>query len=384
MQQKQTPPDGANVSYYDFGVFIGRFQIFHNAHRDCLIAASQHVSKLLVFLGSANDAPRPDTKPFTAAERIQMISTSLPDDILAKVHFIPVEDFRNDNAWVEEVTQLTHAAIKKLGGNSNSTIALCGHAKDHTSYYLTRFPEWHTVDIKSMGDLSATPLRRKYFSSNRAEAIQWLEEEAEHVVPAGTHRFLFDYFESDAYEDQIEEVKTAEAYKASWKNAPYPPILVTVDNLIHHTGSILLIRRRSRPGKGLWALPGGYLEQYDTLYESSIREAREETRLKVPDPVMRGSLVGNFVEDDPYRSMRGRVITHCFVFDIKPKIPARDPSASVEDHQRAVREALRRPFIRGGDDAEKAKWVKIEDIKRDQMFEDHYLLIRRGLGMIDQ
>jgi ADP-ribose pyrophosphatase YjhB (NUDIX family) len=44
---------------------------------------------------------------------------------------------------------------------------------------------------------------------------------------------------------------------------------------------VVLVRRATNPGRGLWAYPGGYLEQGETLEEAAIRETREETGLDV-------------------------------------------------------------------------------------------------------
>ena len=41
-------------------------------------------------------------------------------------------------------------------------------------------------------------------------------------------------------------------------------------------GKVLLCRRAISPGKGLWTIPGGYLESGETLEACAKREAREE------------------------------------------------------------------------------------------------------------
>ena len=43
---------------------------------------------------------------------------------------------------------------------------------------------------------------------------------------------------------------------------------------------ILLVKRAVEPGKGLWGLPGGFLENGETLEMGAQRELMEETKLK--------------------------------------------------------------------------------------------------------
>ena len=44
---------------------------------------------------------------------------------------------------------------------------------------------------------------------------------------------------------------------------------------------VLLGQRRGEPGKGLWALPSGYVEYEDDYLATAIRETKEETGLEV-------------------------------------------------------------------------------------------------------
>jgi len=44
---------------------------------------------------------------------------------------------------------------------------------------------------------------------------------------------------------------------------------------------VILVRRATEPGVGLWAYPGGYLENGETLEEAALRETNEETGLEV-------------------------------------------------------------------------------------------------------
>ncbi len=46
---------------------------------------------------------------------------------------------------------------------------------------------------------------------------------------------------------------------------------------------VVLIRRGIQPGRGLWALPGGYMHLDETWQEAGAREVREETGIVI-DP----------------------------------------------------------------------------------------------------
>lgn len=126
-----------------------------------------------------------------------------------------------------------------------------------------------------------------------------------------------------------------------------------------------MVRRRAEPGKGLWALPGGFVNQNETLQKACLRELREETKLRIPEPVLLGSLKGKEIFDHPDRSARGRTITHAFYFHFQSgELPA----------------------IKGSDDADKARWIPISDALSmgSRMFEDHLNIIEFFLGQSTQ
>ena len=54
-------------------------------------------------------------------------------------------------------------------------------------------------------------------------------------------------------------------------------------------GRLLLIRRGHEPGKGLWSLPGGRIEDGETDAQAVVREVAEETGLAVTP----GRLIGS-------------------------------------------------------------------------------------------
>jgi 8-oxo-dGTP diphosphatase len=59
-------------------------------------------------------------------------------------------------------------------------------------------------------------------------------------------------------------------------------------------GHLLLIRRGTEPGRGLWSIPGGRVEPGESDHEAVVRELAEETGLTVEV----GRLVGTVVRGD--------------------------------------------------------------------------------------
>jgi bifunctional NMN adenylyltransferase/nudix hydrolase len=182
------------------------------------------------------------------------------------------------------------------------------------------------------------------------------------AVPESVHAFLREFARSDVFAQVVREHAFIKQYKAQFAAMPYPPTFVTVDAVVVHSGHLLLVQRRAEPGKGLWALPGGFVGQHERLVDACIRELREETRLKLPEPVLRGSIKSSQVFDRPDRSARGRTITHAYFFDF--------PSGEL-------------PLVKGSDDAVKARWVPLAEFFEQfepHMFEDHFGIVSAFLG----
>lgn len=55
---------------------------------------------------------------------------------------------------------------------------------------------------------------------------------------------------------------------------------LSAGGLLIHREKVLLIQRGTEPNKGLWTLPGGYVEVDETPDQAVVREVAEETGLK--------------------------------------------------------------------------------------------------------
>lgn len=56
---------------------------------------------------------------------------------------------------------------------------------------------------------------------------------------------------------------------------------IAIGAIVIHDRALLMVQRANDPGKGLWSLPGGRVEQGEYLADALRREVREETGLEV-------------------------------------------------------------------------------------------------------
>jgi bifunctional NMN adenylyltransferase/nudix hydrolase len=326
-----------------YAIIIGRFQPFHNAHLQLLQVALTQAEQVIIALGSHRTASN-IKNPWTTAQREQMIRASVSPDKLDRLHFVYLRDYLyNDNLWGAEL-QAQVAAIT----HDEKSIVLIGHRKDSSSYYLEGFPQWEFQDFSQHLPIHATLIRESYFRGSS----EWQTQ-----VPPAVREFLNVFAQTAEYKNLAQEQIFIDEYKKDWSVAPYPPIFVTVDAIVIKSGHILIVKRRGFPGKGLLALPGGFVAQDEWLEHAVIRELREETGIALPAAELRKAIRTVRVFDHPDRSLRGRTITHGFYFNL----------GTVGDL----------PRVKGGDDAAKAFWMSLNDIylNEDHFFEDHVSII---------
>lgn len=339
---------------YDYIVYIGRFQPVHLAHIQIMKQALKQSHKLIVLIGSANQ-PRTTKNPWTWEERRTMIQESLPESISVNAWIRPLHDITyNDQKWAQQVQGI----VSKLTDESDK-VGIIGYSKDESSYYLSMFPQWDLIDVGNIEDIHATDIRNALFVMEEDD----FDLQIGRNLPPAIHNYLKAFTMTPEYEQLVREFHFIETYKQAWEAAPYDPTFLTADTVVIQSGHILLVRRRSEPGKGLWALPGGFINGSERIKDGAIRELREETKLKVPAPVLMGSIKASDVYDHPGRSLRGRTVTHAFLIEL--------PAGPL-------------PKVKGSDDAEKAKWVPLSTFRsmEDQMFEDHFHIINDMLGKL--
>lgn len=82
---------------------------------------------------------------------------------------------------------------------------------------------------------------------------------------------------------------------------------MAADIIVRCRGGIVLVKRKNNPYKGKWVLPGGFVRYGEKVELAAVREAREETGLKVKLQRLAG------VYSDPERDPRGHVVSVCFL-----------------------------------------------------------------------
>lgn len=334
-------------------VFIGRFSPFHLGHADVLSRALLRSQKVLILIGSSNIA-RNVKNPFTWEERASMIRNSLSIEDCGRVFFIPINDHPyNDQRWIVEVQSAVENICSVWGFTSKPT--LTGANRDASTWYLKAFGGFFKTDFVSESEskvgftLAATRVREEYFSHGRIEG---------QALPDSTKEFLENFKQTQSYVELVDEYRFIQKYKKSWEHAPYAPTFLTVDAVVVQSGHVLVVERDAFPGRGLWALPGGFLEQNEKILDGCIRELQEETKISLSPAQLYGSVVSKEVFDNPDRSLRGRTITVAHLLKLKDtaELPKVKPQAG---------------------EARKVLWLPLVYAlaNPDKWFEDHHAIL---------
>ncbi|HRP36242.1 MAG TPA: NUDIX domain-containing protein [Candidatus Dojkabacteria bacterium] len=135
------------------------------------------------------------------------------------------------------------------------------------------------------------------------------------------------------------------------KEFHYPAM--AVDALVTCGLKILLIKRKDNLK---YALPGGFLDEGETLFSAALRELREETSLKVDILVFKSRQIF----DDPLRDPRGHILTMAHHFTLPDSTP---------------------PQIVPATDAKEASWHNIIRVLDDyELYADHKTIIKEVLS----
>lgn len=331
---------------YTHAVFIGRFQPLHKQHFAVIEHALEVADNLIIVIGSIDTAPSVKN-PWSYEERHEMILNCIKVEDRDRVHFVGVRDyFYSEPMWLSEV----QSQVESIAGTDSERVCLIGHFKDHSSEYLNAFQQWDFIPAKDHEVINATDIRAALLAPPSWQE-GWIDKWSDNL-PTPIKDYLLKWTKKPIFEHLMEEYGVIENYKALWHQAPFPPVFVTTDAIVVKSGHVLVVTRRNAPGRGLWALPGGFLKEHKSLEQSAVRELKEETRIQVDVAVLQREIVAKDVFDYPDRDPRGRTITHAFLIDL-----GNGPL----------------PKVRGGDDARRAAWIPIREVFEhpDRFYADH-------------
>jgi bifunctional NMN adenylyltransferase/nudix hydrolase len=313
------------------GIFIGRFQPVHHGHLHAIGVASTQVDKLYILVGSANQC-RSIKNPWTFQERKHMLRAKLRTAGISNYEIIPLNDhIYSDSQWIADV----RATVEH---HDMGTPILFGHMKEGNDY-LKWFPDWKFKDVESNIKVNASSIRKRMF------------ETEDPAMPA-TVQADFEYYKAEAVRFSV---------------YPFPDTLNfnCSDSVLECQGHVLLIQRKFAPGKGAWALPGGFRNQRETFLDCAIRELMEETNVRVPEKVLRGSIVKTELFDSPERSFGIPRNTLAVYMRINP-----NPDETL-------------PRANGADDAAECRWVSLTDaLNKYELYDDHAAIISKVTGVM--
>lgn len=332
---------------FDIAIYIGRFQPFLNDHLAQLRHALTLSSRvLLVVEGGHAPSPR---HPLDARQRTALIRAALSPQERQRVHLVVKRRDYDHERWSQSLRQ---QVLSVMSGHPRVVVLREPGGR-------LPAPQWADRILNVPADENPAPLRELLYQAADPRAELGRQQM---LLAPGSLPLLEQWLASPAFAERAQEWRELKRMRAQWDGSPYTPIFTTVDTVVQCAGQILLIRRGRAPGKGLFALPGGFLEAEDTLLESAMRELFEETALDVSVPALRSALQAVQVFDAPDRSQRGRVLTHAF-------------------HFRLTMPAL--PAIRAGDDAADACWMPLAELPaHEQAFhDDHFLILDHFLDI---
>jgi len=315
------------------GVFIGRFQPAHKGHIQVLTQAASRVNMLLILVGSANQC-RSIKNPWTYKERRNYLFAKLREAGVRNYIIKPLNDYRYaDSQWITDVRLTVEDSFY------DKAPTMFGHMKEGNNY-LTWFPDWTFENVNSEYTINATQVRNRMFAERSSDMPDEVRADKDFYDKEGT---LF-------------------------ANYPFPETLNfnCGDAVLECQGHILLIQRKRAPGAGTWALPGGFRDRRDkTLVDCAIRELVEETNVRVPEKVLRGSIVKTHLFDDIGRSFGIPRNTMAVYMRINP-----DPDGGL-------------PRANGADDALEARWVTLTDaLNKYDLYDDHKDIISKMTGVM--
>lgn len=135
----------------------------------------------------------------------------------------------------------------------------------------------------------------------------------------------------------------------------FPDPKVAVVALIEQAERVLLIRRAVDPARGLWALPGGYMDAGEMPKDALQREVQEEVGILID--------VGELLDIFPMVNSGGVSLGIVLAYHARPHADAGEPTAC--------------------DDVDQARWFSVDELPTALAFDSTKALLARWRRKFD-
>lgn len=340
---------------------VGSYQPLNNKEADVLTHAHRNSEHVIVLIGSSNRSPTFQT-PFSFDERKEMVEKYMKSHNMDhSITILPLNDhLYNESQWLHEVNTKVDDVVKHLGVR-DANITLFALDRKESSAFKNKFPQYEVNAVKTTRE-STKSLASDLYSESLDELIR------SGSVPESTWGIILAWATTERYVHFHNEYEFVTNYRNQWESAPYQPVFFTTDAVVYYKGHVLLTKRRSHPGYGMYGLPGGFIDPSKTAKDSMLKNLKKDTSIEVGTLILKSNTISSRLFDDPNRSTRGRIIT--------------EASLIILDDVTSIRSFPKTKKAKHGD--EHVVWVPINRLDgiANEMFEDHYFIIKTLLNSV--
>ncbi|MCB8823445.1 hypothetical protein [Microvirga rosea] len=269
------------------------------------------------------------------------------------------DEFYLDHFWERAVQAHVDQVLSDIGGATK--VGLLGDVDGTLSTYTHRFPDWasHSVRVPGLAELpSASKLRISYLAEKPEDFIL--------ACPKAVEPLLHEHMKSARFRWLREDAKALQEFRESEELALNASPALTVNTVCEQAGAVLLIKKRSWPGRGLYELPGAPAISKESLKTTAIRALQRQTEVAdqrgpIPEGILSRYVARSAYFDDADRDGRGRFISQAFLVQFprgKTRFTINGSNADADPH-----------------------WVQFSDIDRVQLYGDHRMIIRNFLSI---
>lgn len=233
--------------------------------------------------------------------------------------------------------------VTKIVGN-NASVALIGHEKDSSSYYLKVFPQWDLIETGNYKGINATDFRNVFFSEKKTTTVY-------ENVPDPIVTWLKKYRRTKAFKEMQDKFllisrKNEKNVKKDICNA-----------FVMCGGYILFVKREEPLSRGLLALPESYPNQGEEYLDCAINALMKETNINLPKETIRSSYYSEGIFGYPERYPICRLISYTFFYNL-------------------TEQTL--PKVYPGKGIKEVEWVLLEDyyLRENEVYSDNFQIIQ--------